>query len=95
MIADELNPPLGLFAEVSIDETDDAVGVRATVNEVTHLNDDEVVGQPAVVVGAEAAEFSCEFLTMPTDIADHGDTNTQVAASFASGRPGTRGRVSA
>ncbi len=61
------------------------------MDEVTHLNDDEVLGQPAVLVGAEAAEFSCEFLTMPTDIADHGDTNTQVAAPFQSGRPGIRG----
>ena len=72
MVADELNPLFALLAQVSVDERDDAAGIRSAVDEVTDLDDGEVVGQdPGVRVGAEPDEFVAQRREVAAHVADH------------------------
>ena len=44
VIADELEPLGGLGAQVAVDDVDDLSGIGATMDEVTDLDDEQVIG---------------------------------------------------
>ena len=45
MVTDELDPLGGLGAQVAVDDVDDLSGVGATMDQITDLDDDQILGQ--------------------------------------------------
>ena len=44
VVTDELDPLVGLGAQVAVDDVDDLSGVGATMDQITDLDDDQVLG---------------------------------------------------
>ncbi|GMA19677.1 hypothetical protein GCM10025862_16980 [Arsenicicoccus piscis] len=72
MVAHELQPPVGGALQEPVDDSDDLLGVRAAVDQVTHLHHDEVVREPTRArVTAQSLDLRPEVVGVPTHVPDH------------------------
>ena len=92
VVADELDPLGGLGAQVAVDDVDDLSGVGATMDQITDLDDDQILGQRAVGARAEAGELVAQWCGVSTDVTDDGDPHCGQVAFRRAGRGSDVGR---
>ena len=86
VVTDELDPLGGLGAQVAVDDVDDPSGVGATMDQITDLDDDQILGQRAVGARAEAGELVAQWFGVSTDVTDDGDPHRGQVAFRRAGR---------